>query len=233
MNEKEKDSPSKKRSKKRTSKKQAQIIAFTIGILLILLVLLALYLYFYGEGRILFVFPGLAKEVTFTDLLESPNAYEKEWIKIKGRLQYTFSQRSTNVAELLPGYYPSQPGDSDIGSRQKFHNKGSEENYFKIFLEAAGSKKDKSFYSSSIDSGKIVEVVGISRGLDQDHKNVMKLKVVTVMGYRGVIDWLGFFVLIPIALLGIGMGTFFIYLSLGMYSKERKKRRMGVIYRWW
>jgi hypothetical protein len=225
MSEKKKNGPPKKRSKKGLSKKQAQITGFTFGILLILLTLLALYLYFYVEGRILFVFPGLANEVTFTDLLESPNAYENEWIKIKGRIQYTTSQRLANAAELLPGYYPMQPGDSDIGSRQKFHNKGSEENYFKIFLEASGGKKDKSFHFGSIDSGKIIEVVGISKGLDKDYKNVMKLKVVTVMGYRGVIDWMGFFVLIPIALLGIGMGTFFIYLSLRDVLKRKKKRK--------
>jgi hypothetical protein len=88
MSEKKNNSPQKKRSKKRMSKKQARITAFTFGILLILLSLLGFYLHFYVEGRILLAFPGLANEVTFTDLLESPNAYENEWIKIKGRIQY-------------------------------------------------------------------------------------------------------------------------------------------------
>lgn len=209
------------------NKKKAQITGFTFGILLILLSLLGLYLYFYVEGRILFVFPGLANEVTFTDLLESPDAYENEWIKIKGRIQYTFSQRMANTAELIPEYYPTHPGDSDTGSWQKSHNKRTGENYFKIFLEASGSKKDESFHFGSIDSGKIVEVVGISGGLDKDDKNVMHLKVVTVMGYRGVIDWMGFFVFIPLILLGIGLGTFFIYLCLRDLFKGKKKKKGG------
>jgi hypothetical protein len=197
------------------SKKQARITGFIFGIFLILLPLLGLYLYFYVEGRILFVFPELANEVTFTDLLESPNAYENEWIKIKGRIQYTFSQNLANTAELLPGYYPTQPGE---------YNKGSGKNYFKIFLEATGSKKDQSFHFDSVDSGKIVEVVGISGGLDKDDKNVMHLKVVTVTGYRGVIDWMGFFVFIPLILLGIGLGTLFIYLCLRDLFKGKKKK---------
>lgn len=218
MSEQEKNRHPKKRSKKGMTKKQARISGFTFGILLILLSLLALYLYFYVEGRILFVFPGLANEVTFTDLLESPNAYENEWIKIKGRIQYTFSQSMANTAELLPGYYPTQPGD---------YNKGSGENCFKIFLKAVGENEDTSFRFSSIDSGNIVEAVGISGGLDKDDKNVMHLKVVTVMGYRGVIDWMGFFVFIPIILLGIGLGTFFISLCLRDFFKGKKKKKGG------
>ena len=134
MIEKGKNGPPKKRLKKRMSKKQAQITGFTIGIFAIILTLVIFYLYFYVEARILFIFPGLAKKVTFTDLLEEPEAYENKWIKIKGRLQYTSSQRIVNAAELLPGYYPMQPGDSDIWSRQESHNKGSGEKYFKILL---------------------------------------------------------------------------------------------------
>ncbi|MGD2086087.1 MAG: hypothetical protein PVH61_07885 [Candidatus Aminicenantes bacterium] len=209
------------------NKKKAQITGFTFGILLILLSLLGLYLYFYVEGRILFVFPGLANEVTFTDLLESPDAYENEWIKIKGRIQYTFSQRMANTAELIPEYYPTHPGDSDTGSWQKSHNEGAGEKYFKIFLEAVGEDEDTSFRFSSIDPGNIVEVVGISKGLDKYNKNVMNLKVVTVIGYRGMMNWMGFFVFIPIILLGIGLGTFFIYLCLRDLFKGKKKKKGG------
>lgn len=229
MSEKKKKGPSKKRSKKSMSvtagdgmsKKQAQITAFTIGILFILLPLVIFYLYFYLEAHILFIFPGLAKEVTFTDLLESPNAYENEWIKIKGRLQYTFSQRMANAAELLPGYYPTQPGDSDIWSRQGSHNKDSEENYFKILLEAVSDIEDTSFRFSSVAPGNIVEVVGASKGLDKDYKNVMKLKVVKVVGYIGLSGWVSFFYIILIAIGGFVMGFFFIRGSLRMAPKKR------------
>jgi hypothetical protein len=214
MIEKGKNGPPKKRLKKRMSKKQAQNTGFSIGIFAIILTLVIFYLYFYVEARILFIFPGLAKKVTFTDLLEEPEAYENEWIKIKGRIQYTFSQSMANTAELIPGYYPTQPGD---------YNKGSGENYFKIFLEAAGENEDTSFRFSSVDSGNIVELVGVLKGLDKDHKNAMKLKVITVVGYGGVIGWLSFLSIILIAIMGFGVGIFLTRISLGMYPKEDTK----------
>jgi hypothetical protein len=47
------------------------------------------------------------------------------------------------------------------------------------------------------------------------------------MGYRGVIDWMGFFVLIPLILLGIGLGTVFIYFCLRDLFKGKKKKKGG------
>lgn len=165
----------------------------------------------------------MAKEVTFTDLLEEPDAYENKWIKIKGRLQYTFSQRIANAAELLPGYYPTQPGDPDIWSRQESHNKDSGENYFKILLEAVSDLEDTSFRFYSVAPGNIVEVVGASKGLDKYHKNVMKLTVVKVVGYINVSGWVSFLDIILIAIGGFVMGFFFIRFSLGMDPKKRHK----------
>lgn len=218
MSETKKKQSPKKRSKRAINKrkrKRAHISISIFGLLLILGVLGIYYYIFFVEGRILFFFPGLAQKVTFTDLLEEPEVYDYEWIKIRGRIQHTLSQRLKDTAELLPEYYPTQTNDSDSLPQKKFHKKDSKKSDIKIRLEIIGNEGDKSFRFISLASGTIVDAVGVFKIVEKYHRNMMILQVITVMGYeRGLLDWVGTSFLIMPGLLGIATGIFLLWLAL-------------------